>query len=138
MRRMALKVWNPGFGSSFRYSRHAATLAVIVKTRPNGMVRVRLIHDLRRSGANTLIRHYSERIVLPRLRDALWGHRRPVTAEVVLGDGSTTTVVVEAGEDPTAVVAAACREYDIAPHDCATLEDWLAARAMWNVMCESN
>ena len=43
-------------------------------------------------------------------KDALWNHRRPVSAEVTLGDGSTTTVVVEAGEDPTAVVAAACRE----------------------------
>ena len=35
-----------------------ARLAVIVKTRPNGMVRVRLIHDLRRSGANTLITRF--------------------------------------------------------------------------------
>ena len=68
------------------------------------------------------------RAMAARLRDALWNHRRPVSAEVTLGDGSTTTVVVEAGEDPTAVVAAACREYDIAPHDCATLNR-LAARS---------
>ena len=78
------------------------------------------------------------RAMAARLRDALWNHRRPVSAEVTLGDGSTTTVVVEAGEDPTAVVAAACREYDIAPHDCATLKDWLAARSKLSVMCETN
>ena len=78
------------------------------------------------------------RAMAARLRDALWNHRRPVSAEVTLGDGSTTTVVVEAGEDPTAVVAAACREYDIAPHDCATLRDWLAARSKLSVMCKTN
>ena len=78
------------------------------------------------------------RAMAMRLRDALWNHRRPVSAEVTLGDGSTTTVVVEAGEDATAVVAAACREHDIAPHDCATLKDWLAARSKLSVMCESN
>ena len=78
------------------------------------------------------------RAMAMRIKDALWGHRRPVSAEVTLGDGSTATVVVEAGEDPSAVVAAACREYDIAPHDCATLKDWLAARSKLSVMCESN
>ena len=78
------------------------------------------------------------RAMAARLRDALWNHRRPVSAEVTLGDGSTTTVVVEAGEDPSAVVAAACREYDIAPHDCATLKDWLAARSKLSVMCKTN
>ena len=68
------------------------------------------------------------RAMAMRIKDALWNHRRPASAEVTLGDGSTTTVVVEAGEDPTAAVAAACREYDIAPDDCATLKEWLAAR----------
>ena len=42
------------------------------------------------------------RAMAMRIKDALWNHRRPVSAEVTLGDGSTTTVVVEAGEDPTA------------------------------------
>ena len=68
------------------------------------------------------------RAMAARLRDALWNHRRPVSAEVTLGDGSTATVVVEAGEDPTAVVAAACSEYDLSGNDCAVLKDWLAAR----------
>jgi len=76
------------------------------------------------------------RAMAMRLRDALWNHRRPASAEVILGDGSTTTVVVEAGEDPTAVVAAACREHDIAPKDCATLRDWFDNSLY--VMCETN
>ena len=71
-----------------------------------------------------------------RIKDALWNHRLPASAEVTLGDGSTTTVVVEAGEDATAVVAAVCREHDIAPHDCATLRDWFDNSLY--VMCETN
>ena len=76
------------------------------------------------------------RAMATRLRDALWNHRRPVSADVTLGDGSTTTVVVEAGEDPTAVVAAACREHGLSGDDCATLEDWFDNRL--SVMCETN
>ena len=71
-----------------------------------------------------------------RLRDALWNHRRPVSAEVTLGDGSTTTVVVEAGEDPTAVVAAACVEHGLSGDDCATLGEWFDNSLY--VMCETN
>ena len=42
------------------------------------------------------------RAMAMRIKDALWGHRRPASAEVILGDGSTTTVVVEAGGGPRA------------------------------------
>ena len=76
------------------------------------------------------------RAMAMRLRDALWNHRRPVSAEVTLGDGSTTTVVVEAGEDPSAVVAAACVEHGLSGDDCATLEGWFDDSLY--VMCETN
>ena len=76
------------------------------------------------------------RAMAMRLRDALWNHRRPASAEVVLGDGSTTTVVVEAGEDPSAVVAAACVEHGLSGDDCATLEEWFDDSLY--VMCETN
>ena len=76
------------------------------------------------------------RAMAMRIKDALWNHRRPVSAEVTLGDGSTTTVVVEAGEDPTAVVAAACFEHGLSGDDCATLEEWFDNSLY--VMCETN
>lgn len=46
-------------------------IAVIIKTRANGTIRVRLVHDLRRSGGNGLVTKYEERVVLPRLIDAV-------------------------------------------------------------------
>ena len=76
------------------------------------------------------------RAMAMRIKDALWNHRRPVSAEVTLGDGSTTTVVVEAGEDATAVVAAACVEHGLSGDDCATLRDWFDNSL--SVMCETN
>lgn len=68
------------------------------------------------------------RAMAMRLRDALWGHRRPVSAEVVLGDGSTVTVEVPAGEDAGGVAAAACGAHGIVQHDCDALRDWLVSR----------
>ena len=47
-----------------------AKMAVIVKRRADGKVKVRLIHDLRRSGTNQLIKTH-ERLVLPRLQDVI-------------------------------------------------------------------
>ena len=45
-------------------------LAVIVKQRPDGTERVRIIIDMLRSGLNLFVQ-LEERIVLPRLRDAV-------------------------------------------------------------------
>ena len=43
-------------------------LACIIKTRPDGSEKVRLVIDMRQSGYNSLVRA-AERLVLPRLKD---------------------------------------------------------------------
>ena len=45
-------------------------LAAILKTRPDGTLKTRLVVDYRRSGVNSFVKA-NERVVLPRLRDAL-------------------------------------------------------------------
>ena len=47
---------------------------------------------------------------------------------MVLGDGSTVTVEVPAGEDAGGVAAAACGAHGIVQHDCDALRDWLVSR----------
>ncbi len=48
---------------------HPSRMAAIIKVKDNE-TKVRLIHDLRRSGMNARVRN-PERVVLPRIRDAI-------------------------------------------------------------------
>ena len=61
-------------------------LAAILKTRPDGTLKTRLVVDYRRSGVNSFVMA-NERVVLPRLRDALaknlW---KPCKLDVYFGD----------------------------------------------------
>ena len=47
-----------------------SSIGVIVKRKPGGGYKYRLVHDLRRSGVNSKIT-VLERLVLPRLKDAI-------------------------------------------------------------------
>ena len=58
---------------SLRVTRDAlvpSKIAVIVKLKPDGTQKVRLVHDLSRSGVNHKV-HLPERVVLPRLADVM-------------------------------------------------------------------
>ena len=47
-----------------------SSIGVVVKRKPDGSYKYRLVHDLRRSGVNSKIK-VLERLVLPRLKDAI-------------------------------------------------------------------
>ena len=63
-----------------------------------------------------------------KLRDALWGHRRPAFFDVVLGDGNRRSVAVFPADDPARAVPALCADLGVGDADCRQLARWYRDR----------
>ena len=60
-----------GKSAQRRFKKRASKMAIIVKIKDDGSKKHRLIVDLKRSGKNALA-YMAERVVLPRLQDAVF------------------------------------------------------------------